>query len=67
MFECKIAKQIISLENQIRNMEDKLDYIFANSSPEDDGVMEMVMLLAENIICFNEKNSKLEKIFWELV
>ena len=48
-------------------MENKLDSVFSNSEPDNDGVMETVMFLSENIVLLKEKEQKLKEIFWMLV
>lgn len=63
----KIAKEIKNIETKISNMEKKLDYVFNNYSPEDDGAMERVMVLSENITFLKEKKETLEKVFWSLI
>lgn len=67
MFIEKIAKEIKKIETKISDNEQKLDYVFDNYSPEDDGAMESVMTLSENITFLKEKKETLEKVFWNLV
>lgn len=44
-----------------------MDYIFRSFLPEDDGVMEIVMSLAEKITYLKDKKEKLEQTFWSLI
>lgn len=67
MFINEIAKEIEAIENKITEIESKMDYIFRSFLPEDDGVMEMVMSLAEKITYLKDKKEKLEQTFWSLI
>ena len=67
MFRNELAKEIEKIERKIKELENKLDSVFSNSEPDDDGVMETVMLLSENIVLLKEKKQKLKEIFWILV
>lgn len=67
MFIGKIAKEIKDIETKISKLEKKLDYIFNNCYPENDGVMESVMMLSENITFLKEKKETLETVFWNLI
>lgn len=67
MFRDKIAQEIERIERKITEFESKLDIIFKSSSPEDDGVMEMVMSLAEKITYLKDKKEKLKQTFWSLI
>lgn len=60
MFINEIAKEIEAIES-------KMDYIFRSFLPEDDGVMEMVISLAEKITYLKDKKEKLEQTFWSLI
>lgn len=44
-FRDEIAKEIEAIETRKKDVESKLDYMFDNFTPEDDGVMEAVMSL----------------------
>lgn len=67
MFRNELAKEIEKVEKKIEELENKLDFVFSNFSPEDDGAMENVMLLSENITYLKEKKEKLKETFWSLV
>lgn len=67
MFINEMAKEIEAIENKITEIESKMDYIFRSFLPEDDGVMEMVMSLAEKITYLKDKKEKLEQTFWSLI
>lgn len=67
MFINEIAKEIEAIENKITEIESKMDYIFRSFLPEDDGVMEIVMSLAEKITYLKDKKEKLEQTFWSLI
>lgn len=67
MLRNELAKEIEKIERKIKELENKLDSVFSNSEPNDDGVMETVMLLSENIVLLKEKEQKLKEIFWMLV
>lgn len=67
MFRNELAKEIEKNERKIQELESKMDFIFSNLSPEDDGAMESVMMLSENIVFLQEKNKKLKETFWSLI
>lgn len=67
MFRNELAKEIEKIERKIKELENKLDFVFSNSEPADDGAMETVMLLSENIVFLKEKEKKLKETFWSLV
>lgn len=67
MFRNELAKEIEKIERKIQELEIKMDFIFSNLSPEDDGAMESVMMLSENIVFLQEKNKKLKETFWSLI
>ena len=67
MFRNELAKEIEKIERKIQELESKMDFIFSNLSPEDDGAMESVMMLSENIVFLQEKNKKLKETFWSLI
>ncbi len=67
MFRNELAKEIEKVERKIQELESKMDFIFSNLSPEDDGAMESVMMLSENIVFLQEKNKKLKETFWSLI
>lgn len=67
MFRNELAKEIEKIERKIQELESKMDFIFSNLSPEDDGAMESVMTLSENIVFLQEKNKKLKETFWSLI
>lgn len=67
MFRNELAKEIEKIERKIKELENKLDSVFSNSEPDNDGVMETVMFLSENIVLLKEKEQKLKEIFWMLV
>ena len=67
MFRNKLAKEIEKIEKRIVELENKLDFVFSQFSPEDKGVEESVMLLSENIVFLKQKKEKLEETFWSLV
>ena len=67
MFRNELAKEIEKVERKIQELESKMDFIFSNFSPEDDGAMESVMMLSENIVFLQEKNKKLKETFWGLI
>lgn len=67
MFRNELAKEIEKIERKIQELESKMDFIFSNFSPEDDGAMESVMMLSENITYLKEKKEKLKETFWSLV
>lgn len=60
MFRNELAKEIEKNERKIQELESKMDFIFSNFSPEDDGAMVSVMTLTENIVFLQEKNKKLK-------
>ena len=66
-FRNEIAKEIESIETRKKDVESRLDYMFDNFTPEDDGVMEAVMSLSEYIVNMDEKLNKLKETFWKLV
>lgn len=66
-FRDEIAKEIESIESKLEELESRLDFVFNNFSPEDDGAMESVMCLAEQIARLNEKQKNLKETFWKLV
>lgn len=66
MFRNELAKEIEKIERKIKELENKLDFVFSNSEPDDDGAMETVMLLSENIVFLKEKEKKLKETFWSL-
>lgn len=61
MFRNELAKEIEKIERKIKELENKLDSVFSNSEPDNDGVMETVMLLSENIVFLKEKEKKLKE------
>lgn len=61
MFRNELAKEIEKIERKIKELENKLDFVFSNSEPDDDGAMETVMLLSENIVFLKEKEKKLKE------
>ena len=63
----KALQEIEKIERKIKELENKLDFVFSNSEPDDDGAMETVMLLSENIVFLKEKEKKLKETFWSLV
>jgi len=67
MLRNELAKEIEKIERKIKELENKLDSVFSNSEPDNDGVMETVMFLSENIVLLKEKEQKLKEIFWMLV
>lgn len=67
MFRNELAKEIEKIERKIKELENKLDFVFSNSETDDDGAMETVMLLSENIVFLKEKEKKLKETFWSLV
>ena len=67
MFRNELAKEIEKIERKIQGLESKMDFVFSNLSPEDDGAMESVMMLSENIVFLQEKNKKLKETFWSLI
>lgn len=67
MLRNELAKEIEKIERKIKELENKLDFVFSNSEPDDDGAMETVMLLSENIVFLKEKEKKLKETFWSLV
>ena len=67
MFRNELAKEIEKIERKIKELENKLDFVFSNPEPDDDGAMETVMLLSENIVFLKEKEKKLKETFWSLV
>lgn len=67
MFRNELAKEIEKIERKIKELENKLDFVISNSEPDDDGAMETVMLLSENIVFLKEKEKKLKETFWSLV
>lgn len=67
MFRNELAKEIDKIERKIQELEIKMDFIFSNLSPEDDGAMESIMMLSENIVFLQEKNKKLKETFWSLI
>ena len=67
MFRDKLAKEIEAIENKITDIESKMDFVFMSCSPDDDGVMEMVMSYAEKITHLKEKKEKLEQTFWSII
>lgn len=67
MLKNELAKEIEKIERKIKELENKLDSVFSNSEPDNDGVMETVMFLSENIVLLKEKEQKLKEIFWMLV
>ena len=67
MFRNELAKEIEKIERKIQELESKMDFVFSNLSPEDDGAMESVMMLSENIVFLQEKNKKLKETFWNLI
>lgn len=67
MFRNELAKEIEKIERKIQELESKMDFVFSNLSPEDDGAMESVMMLSENIVFLQEKNKKLKETFWSLI
>ena len=67
MFRNELAKEIEKIERKIQELESKLDFVFSNFEPEDDGAMESVMILSENIVFLKEKNEKLKETFWSLI
>ena len=66
-FRDEIAKEIEAIETRKKDVESKLDYMFDNFTPEDDGVMEAVMSLSEYIVRLDEKLKNLKETFWKLV
>lgn len=66
-FRDEIAKEIEAIETRKRDVESRLDYMFDNFTPEDDGVMESIMNLSEYIVRMDEKLKKLKETFWKLV
>lgn len=66
-FRDEIAKKIEAIETRKKDVESKLDYMFDNFTPEDDGVMEAVMSLSEYIVRLDEKLKNLKETFWKLV
>ena len=66
MFRNELAKEIEKIERKIKELENKLDFVFSNSETDDDGAMETVMLLSENIVFLKEKEKKLKETFWSL-
>lgn len=66
MFRNELAKEIEKIERKIKELENKLDFVFSNSESDDDGAMETVMLLSENIVFLKEKEKKLKETFWSL-
>lgn len=67
MLRNELAKEIEKIERKIKELENKLDSVFSNSEPDNDGVMETVMFLSENIVFLKEKEKKLKETFWSLV
>lgn len=67
MFRNELAKEIDKIERKIQELEIKMDFIFSNLSPEDNGAMESIMMLSENIVFLQEKNKKLKETFWSLI
>lgn len=67
MFINEIAQEIETLEGKILDFNDKLDFVFQTSLPDDDGAMETVMSLAEKITHLEKKKEKLEQTFWSLI
>lgn len=61
MFRNELAKEIEKIERKIKELENKLDFVFSNSETDDDGAMETVMLLSENIVFLKEKEKKLKE------
>lgn len=61
MFRNELAKEIEKIERKIKELENKLDSVFSNSEPDNDGVMETVMFLSENIVLLKEKEQKLKE------
>lgn len=66
-FRDEIAKEIEAIETRKKDVESRLDYMFDNFTPEDDGAEEAVMSLSEYIVRLDEKLKKLKETFWKLV
>lgn len=66
-FRDEIAKEIESIESKLEELESRLDFVFNNFSPEEDGAMESAMYLAEQIFRLDEKQKNLKETFWKLV
>lgn len=67
MFRNKLANEIEKIEKRIVELENKLDFVFSNFSPEDERVECCIMSLSENIVFLRQKKEKLEETFWSLV
>ena len=67
MFRNKLANEIEKIEKRIVELENKLDFVFSNFSPEDKGAECCIMSLSENIVFLRQKKEKLEETFWSLV
>lgn len=53
--------KLCDVEDDIKSVKNELDYIFENSSPEDDGIEKELYILSEKIISLKKQKEELKK------
>lgn len=56
--------KLCDVEDDIKNSKKELDYLFENSSPEDDGIEKDLYTLSEKITSLKKQKEELKKMLW---
>lgn len=56
--------KLCDVEDDIKISKKELDYLFENSSPEDDGIEKDLYILSEKIASLKKQKEELKKMLW---
>lgn len=56
--------KLYDIEDDIKSSKKELDYLFENSSPEDDGIEKELYTLSEKITSLKKQKEELKKMLW---